>query len=135
MFRPKYQMIKNNQDTASLRKVVVPPGIHAFPQIPKTLIFLEDVEAGIRLGNELQHRLMELTRMHRLPLSTTTRRWMQNQNRSSLTQRFRRAGRDPGLEAVGIVFASRNVLSSTGRWNEDLGKWKDIWDDPAASVI
>jgi hypothetical protein len=64
MFRPKYQMIKNNQDTAPLLKVVVPPGIHAFPQIPKTLIFLEDVEVGIRPGNELQYHLMELTRMN-----------------------------------------------------------------------
>ena len=57
-------MIKNNQDTAPLLKVVVPPRIHAFPQIPKTLIFLEDVEAGIRLGNELQYRLTELTRIN-----------------------------------------------------------------------
>jgi hypothetical protein len=64
MLRPKYQMIKNNQDTAPLLKVVVAPRIHAFPQIPKTLIFLEDVEVGIRPGNELQYRLMELTRMN-----------------------------------------------------------------------
>jgi superfamily II DNA/RNA helicase len=56
--------IENNQDTAPLLKVVVPPGIHAFPQIPKTLIFLDYVEAGIRLGNELQYRLTELTRMN-----------------------------------------------------------------------
>ena len=54
-------MIKNNQDTAPLLKVVVPPGIHAFPQIPKTLIFLEDVEAGIKLSDELQYHLTELT--------------------------------------------------------------------------
>jgi len=61
MFRLKYQMIKNNQDMAPLLKVVVPPGIHAFLQIPKTLIFLDDVEGGIRLGDELQYRLTELT--------------------------------------------------------------------------
>jgi superfamily II DNA helicase RecQ len=56
--------IENNQDTAPLLKVVVPPGIHAFPQIPKTLIFLDDVDARIRLGNELQYRLTELTGMN-----------------------------------------------------------------------
>jgi hypothetical protein len=42
---------------------------------------------------------------------------------SSLTQRFGRAGSDPRLGPVGIIFAARNVLSSTQKWNEDLGKW------------
>jgi len=166
--------IENNQDTAPLLKVVVPPGIHAFPQIPKTLIFLDDVEAGIRLGNELQYRLTELTGMNpsvaivnyysTLDAESKSEHFVNLKNGntrvivatdafamgvnirdiarviqfrvdeklqfSGLTQRFGRAGRDPRLEAVGIVFASRNVLSSTRKWNEDLGKWEDIWDDP-----
>jgi superfamily II DNA/RNA helicase len=166
--------IESNTDTEPLLKVIVPPGIRGFPQIPKTLIFLDDVEGGIRLGNELQFRLHEVTGMdssaaivnyystldaeskseHFTNLKNGTTRVIvctdafamgvnirdiarviqfrvcEKLQFSGLTQRFGRAGRDPRLEAVGMVFVQRNVLSSTRTWNEDLSKWDDEWDDP-----
>jgi hypothetical protein len=55
---------------------------------------------------------------------------------STLSQRFGRAGPDPKIEAVAILYVSKVILDTLGKpWHDEMGKWADAWseivEDPA----